>query len=196
MIPLTLTLKVLSTGESHIKPEHTWASYNEGETAPAEPAPAPDFPSRPGFLLPSGHTAHPMHYRIEDFPVLPFTHGAKKDTSAPSNPSPGEEQTENVWLHGKSKAPWTPPKYNAVPPPNSYDIVPRPSSEFKKPIPSPSPNSKIRLIEASSNLVSDKTLNATTTTGRIVDPDHPDYNAAVFHNHILEKYVCPYKACG
>ncbi|KAI0205139.1 hypothetical protein F4808DRAFT_410630 [Astrocystis sublimbata] len=31
--------------------------------------------------------------------------------------------------------------------------------------------------------------------GRIVDPNHPDYNAAVFYNELVEKFVCPYKIC-
>jgi hypothetical protein len=31
--------------------------------------------------------------------------------------------------------------------------------------------------------------------GKIVDPDAPDYNAAVFYNTILEHFKCPYKRC-
>ncbi|KAI1391400.1 uncharacterized protein F4822DRAFT_427249 [Hypoxylon trugodes] len=37
---------------------------------------------------------------------------------------------------------------------------------------------------------------AKPTGERILDPDHPDFNVALFMNPILETYKCPYKSCS
>ncbi|KAJ2972458.1 hypothetical protein NUW58_g9181 [Xylaria curta] len=57
------------------------------------------------------------------------------------------------------------------------------------------PNSKIRTTQATVN-PTENGPHSTTSSGRIIDPNDPDYNPAVFHNEILEKFVCPYKSCG
>ncbi|KAI0490501.1 hypothetical protein F4859DRAFT_508303 [Xylaria cf. heliscus] len=174
--------------ESHIKGDDTWASYSEGETTPIESAVTPDFPSRPAPIAIAN--AHPLHYRSEDFPVLPIK------PKAPALPGFHGGQKGNVWPGRRAAvaktSTGTPICYNAVPPPTSYDNSP--TNTYNNSIQRPVPNSNIRVVQAPTN-PAEGGLHGTTCSGRIVDPEDRDYNPAVFYNEILEKFVCPHKSC-
>ncbi|KAI0429491.1 hypothetical protein F5Y09DRAFT_356894 [Xylaria sp. FL1042] len=179
---------IIQHGGIQIKGDDTWASEFVGGTAPANPPPVPDFPSRPAPISPAN--AHPLYYRREDFPALPIS------DKAPTTPVSRGAQKENAWSNRKVPASQifnsTPISYNAVPPPTSYDIVAvnatrNTNDKFTG-------NNKIRAIQAPLNPAESGT-HCTTSSGRIVDHNHPDYNPAVFYNEILEKFVCPYKSC-
>ncbi|KAI1102386.1 hypothetical protein F4804DRAFT_343253 [Jackrogersella minutella] len=43
--------------------------------------------------------------------------------------------------------------------------------------------------------MSGPSLSSQPTEGRILDPNHPEFNVAVFYNPILETYKCPHKSC-
>ncbi|KAI3336096.1 hypothetical protein F4824DRAFT_509915 [Ustulina deusta] len=178
---------IIAHEKSHIKGDDTWASEFGGETAPTEPAATPDFPSRPAPIL--AGSAHPLYYRSEDFPVLPINQQVPKASIF------RKDQKENVWSSRKVPTPWasnnTPISYNAVPPPISYEIS---SANATKHAINKFTHNKIRTIQAPTNSAAGGPHGA-TSSGRIVDPDNPDYNPAVFYNEILEKFVCPYKSC-
>ncbi|KAI1131227.1 hypothetical protein F5Y10DRAFT_287437 [Nemania abortiva] len=180
---------IIQQGESHIKGEHTWASDFGGEIP--EPAMPPTSPPPAAFAL--TRNAHPLHYRSEDFPVLPT------QAKTPKAFNPLGYRSGNSWSNRKATISQTPNKapvsYNAVPPPTSYDSPPAYASRNAPH--SPAHNNRIQTTEAPTNPVESSGPQSTTTlVQRIVDPDHPDYNPAVFHNSLLEKYVCPYKSCG
>ncbi|KAJ8122738.1 hypothetical protein O1611_g9769 [Lasiodiplodia mahajangana] len=180
---------IIQHGESHIKGEHTWASEFEGENPTAEPTTVPISPARPSFAL--AGNAHPLHYRSEDFPVLPI--------NAPVSAKPHSRgyQKSNYWSNNKATNSQIPSSasiaYSAVPPPVSYNSPPvhAPRSTTQM----PAPNNKIRIMQAPID-TTEGGAHSAAPRERIVDPDHPDYNAAVFHNALLEKYVCPYMICG
>ncbi|KAI0460003.1 hypothetical protein F5B21DRAFT_499146 [Xylaria acuta] len=171
---------IIQREESHIKGDDTWASYSEGETTPTESVVTPDFPSRPVPI--SIANAHPLHYRSEDFPVLPIEH------KVPTTPGFRGEQKGNVWSNRRAAVSQTsnsiPTSYNAVPPPASYGTSP--INAYNNNIQKLVPNSNIRVVQAPANLAEGRPHGA-TSSGRIVDPDDPDYNSAVFYNEILEK---------
>ncbi|KAI1425914.1 hypothetical protein F5Y12DRAFT_326492 [Xylaria sp. FL1777] len=176
---------ILQQGESHIKGEDTWASEFGGETAHTKPSVTPDFPSRPAPIL--AGSAHPLYYRSGDFPVLAVRQKV---------PLTRTIQKENFWSSGKEPITPTsnisPISYNTVPPPPSYDY--RAANATGGPINGFTHNNKIRTIQAPANPAEGGPHGA-TSSGRIVDPDNPDYNPAVFYNEMLEKFVCPYKSC-
>ncbi|TGJ75392.1 hypothetical protein E0Z10_g10999 [Xylaria hypoxylon] len=180
---------IIQHAESHIKGDDTWASEFEGNTEPAELTVTPDFPSRPAPIL--AGNAHPLYYRREDFPGLPMR------PRVPNAPSFREIKNGNVWSTRQAAVPQesnsTPMSFNAVPPPNLYDSPAANASNytFRK----FEHNSQIQAIRAPTNPTEGGPHGA-TSSGRIVDPGHPNYNPAVFHNEILEKFVCPYKSCG
>ncbi|RWA11505.1 hypothetical protein EKO27_g3621 [Xylaria grammica] len=179
---------IMHNAESHIKGDDTWADFG-GETVSPKPPVAPSFPSRPAPVLPGN--AHPLYYRSEDFPVLPTKQ------RVPMGPSFLGNSKENVWLSRKETTPRTPSitpiNYSAVPPPASYDALAGNASNytFKK----LASNNKIQTISVAANPAEGGPHGA-TSSGRIVDPEDPNYNPAVFHNEILEKFVCPYKSCS
>ncbi|KAI0100740.1 hypothetical protein GGR51DRAFT_575226 [Nemania sp. FL0031] len=180
---------IIQQGESHIKGEHTWASDVGEENPPAEPTPISIPPARSSFAI-TGN-AHPLHYRSEDFPILPIN----KNTS--TTPNYKGYQRGNYWSNREVTRCEIPSSvsitYAAVPPPITYNSPPAyaPRNIAQKPI----SNNKIRIIQApTDNTEGDS--HTTTPSKRIVDPDHPDYNAAVFCNALLQKYVCPYIICG
>ncbi|KAI1753626.1 hypothetical protein F4782DRAFT_83371 [Xylaria castorea] len=179
---------IIQCEESHIKGDDTWASHSEGETTPTESVVTPDFPSRPAPIAIAN--AHPLHYRSEDFPVLPI----KPKVS--TIPGFHGEQKGNVWSNRRAAVPQTnntPTSYNAVPPPAFYDIPPVNvhNNNNQRPV----PRSNIRVVQALANSA-EGGPHGTTSSGRIIDPGSPDYNPAVFYNDILEKFVCPYKNCS
>ncbi|GAP90578.1 putative c2h2 finger domain protein [Rosellinia necatrix] len=181
---------VLQCTESHITGENTWASESGAGAAHAEPVTAPSFPFRPAPI--SLINAHPLHYRSEDFPMLPAT----KSTVAV--PSPPRAQNGNVWSNSSARVPRTSSKttksYNAVPPPVSYNRLPQARAPQNS-IHNPTVNNKIRIIQPSMS-PAEGGPHTTTSSGRVIDPDDDDYNPAVFYNSILEQFVCPYKSCG
>lgn len=147
----------------------------------------PDTSSRPGPVL--GGNAHPLYYRSEDFPVLPTNKEPAAKRGAPT------EQNKSVWFNHEATVTQTPGNtnaYNAVPPPAFYDSPP--VYAFKSFVQKPVFNSKIQTMQVPVNPAEDG-LHCMTSSGRVVDPDHPDYNPVVFHNALLERYVCPYKIC-
>ncbi|KAI0532842.1 hypothetical protein GGR58DRAFT_522440 [Xylaria digitata] len=182
---------IIQHAGSHIKGDDTWASYLGEETAPAEPTAtaAPSLPSRPAPI--SGGNAHPLYYRSEDFPRLPV------NQNIPATPSVLEKRKENIWQSRKAvvsqTSKGTPTSYNAVPPPASYDSSGANHSDHgshKSPR-----NTRTQTIQTPTNSTQGEPDDPDSSE-RIVDPDDPNYNPAVFHNEILEKFVCPYKRCG
>ncbi|KAK5631073.1 hypothetical protein RRF57_006788 [Xylaria bambusicola] len=176
-------------GDSHIKgEENTWASNLKEDATLVQPVVTPDFPSRPVPI--SAENAHPLYYRSEDFPVLPTSH---KGSAAPG---PRYEKKDNAWSNRKAAFFQIPSKisvsYNAVPPPISYDNSTSSVNEnaFKEFI----DNEKIRLLQTGKAPAEDGPHDA-TSNGLIINPNHPNYNPAVFYNELLEKFVCPYKIC-
>ncbi|RYC59480.1 hypothetical protein CHU98_g6733 [Xylaria longipes] len=172
--------------ESHIKGDDTWASYSEGETTPTESVVTPDFPSRPVPIAMAN--AHPLHYRSEDFPVLPIKQKAL------STPGFRGEQKGNFWSNRRAAVPQTSNStstYNAVAPPASYDnpLV----NTYKNSIQKPVPNNSIRVVQAPASPAEGEP-HVTTFSRRIVDPNEPGYNPNVFYNEILKKSVCPHKS--
>jgi hypothetical protein len=167
---------------------------------------------RPGAFSPN---AHPAQYRNEDFPVIPSSrlrarpgdfpplggrasHHANYNHAAGSPVVPGisGERRTNAWKEEKVLFPdtsaGTPVSYNSVPPQASYstplNAAPRGS------IQQPASNNKIQTIPAAED-PAESGRHTTTSSGRIIDPNHPDFNAAVFYNDLLNKFVCPYKLC-
>ncbi|KAI0443952.1 hypothetical protein F4803DRAFT_290260 [Xylaria telfairii] len=179
---------IMQCEESHIKGDDTWASYSGEELTPTESAVTPDFPSRPAPV--AILNAHPLHYRSEDFPVLPI-----KETP-PTESGLGGEQEGNVWINRRAAASQasnsTPASYDAVPPPASYDNPP--ARAYNNNNEKPVPNTNIRIVQAPVN-PAEGGPHGTTSSGRIINPDDPDYNPAVFYNEILQKFVCPHKSC-
>ncbi|KAI1284759.1 hypothetical protein F5Y07DRAFT_405481 [Xylaria sp. FL0933] len=181
---------IIQCENSHIKEEDTWASEFGKEPAPTEPQPpvAFDFPSRPAPI--SAGNAHPLYYRSEDFPALPT------DNKATATPNLRRAQKDNAWSDHKVISSWTsdssPISYNAVPPPASYDLLA--VNDTRNTMNKFTHNNKIRIIQAPVSPAESGPHDA-TSSGRIVNPDHPDYNPAVFYNEILENFVCPYKSC-
>ncbi|KAI0525433.1 hypothetical protein F5B22DRAFT_658277 [Xylaria bambusicola] len=176
--------------DSHIKgEENTWASNLKEDTAPVPPVVTPDFPSRPAPI--SAENAHPLYYRSEDFPVLPTN---PKGSTAP-NPR-DEKKKDNAWSTLKATVFQTPSKssvsYNAVPPPVLYDSST--GSVNKNAFRESMHNDKIRLLQIGNHPAEEGPHDA-TSNGLIINPDHPDYNPAVYYNELLEKFVCPYKIC-
>ncbi|KAI8952205.1 hypothetical protein F4801DRAFT_589071 [Xylaria longipes] len=178
---------IIQGEESHIKGDDTWASYSEGETTPTESVVTPDFPSRPVPIAMAN--AHPLHYRSEDFPVLPIKQKAL------STPGFRGEQKGNFWSNRRAAVPQTSNStstYNAVAPPASYDnpLV----NTYKNSIQKPVPNNSIRVVQAPASPAEGEP-HVTTFSRRIVDPNEPGYNPNVFYNEILKKSVCPHKSC-
>ncbi|KAI1153470.1 hypothetical protein F4825DRAFT_474163 [Nemania diffusa] len=169
---------ILQLGESHIKAEDTWASEFGEENAPFEPTTILDPPSRPEVVSP--RNVHPLHYRSEDFPLL------VTPKKGPTTPNSRRGQWGNTWSNRKAaiaKTPEsTPISYTAVPPPISYDTPPAyaPRNATQR----PRLNNRIQIVHNSENLT-EGDLQSNTLGERIIDPDHPDYNPAVFHNPIL-----------
>ncbi|KAI3321973.1 hypothetical protein HD806DRAFT_545634 [Xylariaceae sp. AK1471] len=173
---------ILLQGKSHIKNEDTWASHIEGEAPAAEPMAI--LNRHPSALLPNTRPisitpdAHPVSYRNEDFPAIP------------------SEQEMNAWEEQKVLFPdtsdSTPVTYNAVPPPTSHSTTL--AATPRKPIQQPASNNRIQTLPTPAN-PAESGEHTTTSSGRIVDPNHPDFNAAVFYNSLLNKFVCPYKIC-
>lgn len=190
--PLTVSTVVIQYEDSHIKGEYTWASDFEGETAPAEPAVTPAASSRPAPVVAAN--AHPLYYRSEDFPVLP---GGRAQEATPCARYARTEQKRGVWSNYKASATQKASDtnaYNAVPPPASYDSPPVSASMSF--VQKPAVSSKGQTMQAPVNSTLDEpSAHRITSSERVVDPDHPDYNPVVFHNAILERYVCPYKIC-
>ncbi|KAI1305664.1 hypothetical protein F5Y03DRAFT_406282 [Xylaria venustula] len=176
---------IIQCEKSHIKEEDTWASEFKGDVLPSEPPSAPDILLRPVPIQVG--SAHPLYYHSEDFPALlikekpqmtPVCHGDKK---------------HNVWSDRKSpvlrRPNITSTSYNSVPPPVSYE-----TEAARTPKSAIDPNQKIRIMRAPKN-PAESGPHVVTSSGIIVDPDHPDYNPAVFYNEMLDKFVCPYKSC-
>ncbi|KAF2964452.1 hypothetical protein GQX73_g9124 [Xylaria multiplex] len=180
---------IIQHAGSHIKGDDTWASCLGEGTAPAEPiaTATPSFPSRPAPI--SAGNAHPLYYRREDFP------GLSTKEKLPATPIVLGEKQGNLWQSRKTvvsqKFHSTPRSYNAVPPPASYDGSGANHSDYS--FHESLRNDKTRKIQTTSP---EGEPDDTDSSRRIVDPDDPDYNPAVFHNEILEKFVCPYKSCG
>ncbi|KAI0966697.1 hypothetical protein F4678DRAFT_483751 [Xylaria arbuscula] len=181
-----VTIDDIIQGEkSHIKEEDTWASEFVGDTSPPEPPSALDFPSRPVPI--QAGSAHPLYYHSEDFPALPI------QEKPPVTPVCHGEKKQNVWSNRKSSVPREPKitstSYNYVPPPVSYE-----THAARTPKSAIDHDRKIRIIQAPKH-PAESGPHVATSSGRIVDPDHPDYNPAVFYNEMLDKFVCPYKSC-
>ncbi|KAI1745991.1 hypothetical protein F4680DRAFT_6707 [Xylaria scruposa] len=179
---------IMRCEESHIKGDNTWASYSEGDTAPTDSVVTPDF--SPQLVPVAIANAHPLHYRVEDFPTLPIK------SKASTTPSFYGERKGNAWSNRRATIPRNndnPTSYNAVPPPASYDILP--VKFYNNRIPKTPPSSNIRAVQAPAN-PTEGGVHGTTSSGRIIDPVDPNYNPAVFYNSVLERFVCPYKSCG
>ncbi|KAI8627658.1 hypothetical protein F5Y19DRAFT_486595 [Xylariaceae sp. FL1651] len=201
--------------ESHIKKEDTWATDIKSEaTVPSEPVTTSEISRRPGIFQAN---AHRVYYRAEDFPDIPSNeyrpypedfpalggHHSHQGTSSHAGSASAitssrglEHQEGNVWREGKVLFPKTSnharTTYNAVAPPVSYDTPP--AAVPHRAIQHPTSNNKIRTIHAPIGDVEASAPQAPTQ--QIIDPDHPDFNPAVFHNEILDKWVCPHMSCG
>lgn len=183
---LTVGFEVIQYEDCHIKGEYTWAPKFEGQTASVEPLVTPDTSSRPAHV--SAGNAHPLYYRSENFPALPTP-------NEPGTPRARTEQETGVWSDHKESITHRSSNtngYHAVPPPASYDSLP--DYAYKNFVRKPAVNSKIQTMQTHVNPAEDGP-HCITSSVLVVDPDHPDYNPAVFHNAILKRYVCPYKIC-
>ncbi|KAI1360274.1 hypothetical protein F5Y08DRAFT_331699 [Xylaria arbuscula] len=175
--------------KSHINGDNTWASDFEQQIPLAGRVAAPVLRSRPVPI--STANAHPLYYRIEDFPVLPT------NRKGPTAPSPGVEKKENVWLNRKAAAVHTPAKtsisYNSVPPPVSYE--PSPPSVNKHTFDELGLNRRVHTVQARKSSTEYGQHDA-TSNGLIINPSNCNYNAKAFYNELLQRFVCPYKICN
>ncbi|KAI1117356.1 hypothetical protein F5Y14DRAFT_448294 [Nemania sp. NC0429] len=177
---------IIQHEETHIGGEYTWAPKCEEESAPEELGVISDTTPRSAPVL--TRNAHPLYYHSEDFPVLPT---AKEPAPTPS----ARPDNRRVWPNPKVAATQklgNPNAYNAVPPPSSYDSPPIYAS--KNFVQKSAVSSKIQTMQVPVN-PAENWPPCVTPSEQIIDPDHPDYNPVVFHNTILERYVCPYKIC-
>ncbi|KAI1266638.1 hypothetical protein F5Y18DRAFT_425886 [Xylariaceae sp. FL1019] len=165
----------------HIDPGNTWQDWTKENNNNVSTVGASTFGQAMGgygAIVPDN--AHKVYYQPGDFPAVQTREAEKLNAGntgsivAKRPPVPGTVS------------------YNAVPPPASYDL---PSTRNPpRQLETTDPNKKIRFMKEEDLPVKPGTT-LSETGARIIDPDHPDFNASVFYVTQLEKYVCPHSSC-
>ncbi|KAI1810685.1 hypothetical protein GGS20DRAFT_589296 [Poronia punctata] len=181
--------------------EYTWGDEPDNKPQPAPVVPpkeASKIPRHPGTTKPD---VHQSLYRPEDFPPITTSdpsnsgHGQNRPAKAMALDEPRGEQKKSAWNQGKkwssTMAPGHRPSYRSVPPPNSYDNSRVTTSSVNK---ESRPNRTIVASAAPTNARGDDQQDGMSGQ-RIIEPGQTGFNAAVFYNDILEKFVCPYVNC-
>ncbi|KAI2643192.1 hypothetical protein GGS21DRAFT_3032 [Xylaria nigripes] len=181
---------IIHDRETHLKEETRGPRVDE-ETTPNEPIAAPNSSFIPAPTMLYSGSAHRLHYRSQDFPPLP----TKKSTPSGRSMHGEREKKECIWADFKavSQTPNVSRTNNAVPPASQqHQPADAAHSTFQK----PGINDKIQVRQAPvKSAQAQAGVYTTTSSSQIIDPDHPDYNPAIFYNQLLEMYVCPYKIC-
>ena len=153
-----------------------------------------------------GESVDQNYTQPEDFPRLATQEFRVGDSKQPDlltadAPGPKPLQTKNAWAQKKNLFP-TKAEASSLPARSAWASGPPPAlSAHPGLAQTQDHNAKVRVIKPSTVIPAradpwaGMQQASPSSNERILDPDHPDFNAGLFYEPILAQFKCPHKNC-